>query len=105
MVRGEEHAGGHRVRLREDEAEKRPKPVPLEESEVERILRQMESTEPRVRAGFEKGQTVRINDGPFVDFMGSVGEVYPDRNKVKVLVSFFGRDTPVELDYLQIEKT
>ena len=89
----------------EDEAEQRPKPVPLDESEVEAILRQMESTEPRVKAGFEKGQTVRINDGPFVDFMGSVDEIYPDRNKVRVLVSFFGRDTPVELDFLQIEKT
>lgn len=89
----------------EDEAEQRPKPVPLEESEVQSILRQMESTEPRAKTGFEKGQTVRINDGPFLDFMGSVDEVYPDRNKVKVLVSFFGRETPVELDFLQIETT
>jgi transcriptional antiterminator NusG len=88
----------------EDEHEKRAKPVPLEDQEVQNILKQMESAAPRVRVGFEKGQTIRITDGPFVDFMGAVDEVYPDRAKVKVLVSFFGRDTPVELDFLQIEK-
>ena len=88
----------------EDEHESRPKPVPLEESEVEAILKQMQSAQPRVRVGFDPGQTVRIKDGPFVDFMGAVDEVYPDRAKVKVLVSFFGRETPVELDFLQIEK-
>ena len=64
----------------------------------------MESSGPRIRVGFEKGQTVRITDGPFVDFMGSVDEIYPDRSKVKVLVSFFGRETPVELDFLQVDK-
>ncbi len=89
----------------EDEREGRPKPVPLEDDEVEAILKRMESAEPRVKVGFEKGQTVRITDGPFLDFMGSVDEIYPDRVKVKVLVSFFGRETPVELDFLQIEKT
>ena len=89
----------------EDEGEGRPKPVPLEESEVKAILDQMESAKPRVRVGFERGQMVRIKDGPFVDFMGAVDEVYGDRSKVKVLVSFFGRETPVELDFLQIEKT
>ena len=88
----------------EDEREGRPKPVPLEETEVQAILKQMESAEPRVRFGFTTGQMVRITDGPFVDFMGTVDEVYPERSKVKLLVSFFGRDTPVELDFLQIEK-
>jgi transcriptional antiterminator NusG len=88
----------------EDENEKRPKPVPLEESEVKAILDQMESKEPRVRGGLELGQTIRITDGPFADFMGTVDEVHPDRAKVKVLVSFFGRETPVELDFLQVEK-
>ena len=88
----------------EDEQEGRPKPVPLEEAEVQSILNQMESAEPRVRVGFDKGQVVRITDGPFADFMGSVDEVYPDRSRARVLVSFFGRDTPVELDFLQIEK-
>ena len=89
----------------EDEHEGRPKPVPLEEAEVEAIMNQMQSSKPRVRVGFEIGQTVRIKDGPFVDFMGAVDEVYPDRAKVRVLVSFFGRETPVELDFLQVEKT
>jgi len=88
----------------EDEREKRPKPVPLEDREVEAILKQMESAKPRVRVGFEHGQTVRIKSGPFLNFMGSVDEVYPDRSKVRVLVSFFGRETPVELDFLQVEK-
>jgi transcriptional antiterminator NusG len=89
----------------EDESEKRAKPVPLEDDEVKNILDQMESATPRVRVGFSKGQVVRITDGPFVDFMGSVDEVFADRAKVKVLVSFFGRETPVELDFLQVERT
>ena len=88
----------------EDERDKRPKPVPLEEQEVEAILKQMRSEKPRVRVGYTKGQSVRITDGPFVDFMGIVDEVNPDGAKVKVLVSFFGRETPVELDFLQIER-
>lgn len=88
----------------EDEQEARPKPVPLDEQEVQNILKQMESEAPRVRAGFSKGQGVRITDGPFVDFMGLVDEVHTDRSKVKVLVSFFGRETPVELDFLQVER-
>ncbi len=88
----------------EDEREQRQKPVPLEQSEVDAILNHMKSAEPRVRVGFEKGQMVRIVDGPFMDFMGSVDEVYAERSKLKVLVSFFGRETPVELDFLQVEK-
>jgi transcriptional antiterminator NusG len=88
----------------EDERDKRPKPVPLEQREVDAILNRIESDEPRVRVGYEKGQSVRIADGPFVDFMGIVDEVYPPQSKVKVLVSFFGRETPVELDFLQVEK-
>ena len=89
----------------EDEREGRPKPVPLEEAEVQAILDQMESKKPRIRVGLDKGQMVRITDGPFVDFMGTVDEVYSERSKVRVLVSFFGRETPVELDFLQVEKT
>ena len=88
----------------EDERDKRPKPVPLEEREVEAILKQMESEKPRVRVGYTKGQSVRITDGPFADFMGIVDEVHSDRANVKVLVSFFGRETPVELDFLQVER-
>ena len=88
----------------EDEKEKRPKPVPLEESEVKAILNQMESQTPRVRVGYTKGQSVRINEGPFADFIGVVDEIYADRGKVRILVSFFGRETPVELDFLQVAK-
>ena len=88
----------------EDERDQRPKPVPLEESEVEAILNRIESETPRVRIGYTKGQSVRITDGPFVDFMGTVDEVFADRAKVKVLVSFFGRETPVEMDFLQVER-
>ncbi len=88
----------------EDETERRPKPVPLDQREVDNILNQIQSDEPRVRVGFSKGETVRITDGPFVDFMGGVDEVFPERSKVRVLVSFFGRETPVELDFLQIER-
>jgi|TARA_B110000263_G_scaffold233322_1_gene230056 transcriptional antiterminator NusG len=88
----------------QDENENRPKPVPLEQDEVDNILNQIKSAEPRVRVGFVQGETVRITEGPFLDFMGAVDEVYPDRAKIKVLVSFFGRETPVELDFLQVEK-
>jgi transcriptional antiterminator NusG len=88
----------------EDEKERRQKPVPLEEPEVERILKQMESEAPRMRVGFTLGQSVRITDGPFTDFIGVVDQVIADRGKVSVLVSFFGRETPVELDFLQVEK-
>jgi transcriptional antiterminator NusG len=80
------------------------RPVPLEEDEVKRILRQMKADEPMVRVGFAEGQSVRIVDGPFVDFVGTVEEINLEKGKVKVMVSFFGRDTPVELDFLQVEK-
>ncbi|MBI4200450.1 MAG: transcription termination/antitermination factor NusG [Chloroflexi bacterium] len=88
----------------EDEQEKRPKPIPLEEWEVEQILRQMESETPRPRVGFAAGQSVRITDGPFADFIGVVDSIDEPKGKVKILVSFFGRETPVELDFLQVEK-
>jgi transcription termination/antitermination protein NusG len=80
------------------------RPVPLEDSEVKTILRQMRAEEPRVKVGFQVGQTVRIIDGPFVDFAGQVDEINLEKGKVKVLVSFFGRETPVELDFLQVER-
>jgi transcriptional antiterminator NusG len=88
----------------EDEREKRPKPVPLEDAEVDRIMRRMKSEAPTVRIGFQKGDSVRIKDGPFMDFIGTVDEVNEERGKVSVHVSFFGRETPVELDFLQLEK-
>ena len=80
------------------------RPVSLEHEEVRRILRQMRVEEPRIKVGFAIGQSVRIVDGPFQDFVGQVDELNLEKGKVKVLVSFFGRETPVELDFLQVEK-
>ncbi|MDP6647690.1 MAG: transcription termination/antitermination protein NusG [Dehalococcoidales bacterium] len=80
------------------------KPVPLREEEVNRILKQMAAREPRVKVGFKQGQSVRVTDGPFTDFVGIVDEINPDKAKVRVLLSLFGRETPVELDFLQVEK-
>jgi len=79
-------------------------PIPLEDQEVKSILKQMEAEAPRVRVGFAKGQSIRIVDGPFAEFIGTVDEIFSDKGKVKVLLSFFGRETPVELDFLQVEK-
>jgi transcriptional antiterminator NusG len=80
------------------------KPVPLEPAEVKRILRQMRVEAPKVKVGFIVGQNVRIVDGPFQDFVGQVDDINLEKGKVKVLVSFFGRETPVELDFLQVER-
>ena len=80
------------------------RPVPLEESEVEAILKQMEAEAPKVKVAFSRGQTVRVIDGPFADFIGIVDNVNYEKGKARILVSFFGRETPVELDFLQIEK-
>ncbi|MDY6907240.1 MAG: transcription termination/antitermination protein NusG [Chloroflexota bacterium] len=80
------------------------RPVPLEQEEVDTIFNQMRSETPRVKVGFGKGQSIRIVDGPFIDFIGTVDEINTEKGKVKVLVSFFGRDTPVELDFLQVER-
>jgi transcription termination/antitermination protein NusG len=81
-------------------------PVPLSADEVNSILyRQASSAErPRPKMSFEKNETVRINDGPFTNFSGKVDEVNPERNTLRVLVTIFGRATPVELDFLQVEK-
>lgn len=80
------------------------KPVPLKTEEVNRILKQMEAEAPKIKVGFRQGQSVRVVDGPFIDFMGVVDEINPERGKVKVLLFLFGRETPVELDFLQVEK-
>jgi transcriptional antiterminator NusG len=80
------------------------KPVPLEPQEVKKILRQMRVEAPKVKVGFIVGQSVRIVDGPFMDFVGQVDDINLEKGKVKVLVSFFGRETPVELDFLQVER-
>ncbi len=80
------------------------KPTPLTDPEVKQILRQIKMDAPKYKVAFTKGEPVRVVDGPFTDLHGVVDEVNPERNKVKVLVSIFGRETPVELDFLQIEK-
>ena len=79
-------------------------PTPLPESEVSQIMSRMEAEAPRVRVNFKEDQKVRIVDGPFSDFIGTVDNIDVDRTKVRVMVSFFGRETPVELDFLQVEK-
>jgi transcriptional antiterminator NusG len=80
------------------------KPVPLQKDELDRVLKRMEAEVPRVKVGFRKGQSVRVTDGPFIDFMGVVDDINVGKGKVKVLLSLFGRETPVELDFLQVEK-
>ncbi len=80
------------------------KPTPLQEDEVGKILKQMEAEAPKVKVGFRRGQSVRVSDGPFIDFVGVVDELNTEKGKVKVLLSLFGQETSVELDFLQVEK-
>jgi transcriptional antiterminator NusG len=80
------------------------KPVALMEEEVQKILKQMRAETPKIKVGFKEGQSIRVTDGPFTDFVGVVDEVETEKGKVKVLLSLFGRETPVELDFLQVEK-
>ena len=79
-------------------------PTALRPDEVAQILRRMEAEAPHIKVTFKVGERVRIVDGPFNDFRGTVSEIDMDRNKVRVMVNFFGRETPVELDFLQVEK-
>jgi transcriptional antiterminator NusG len=79
-------------------------PTPLRPEEVAQILKRMEAEAPTVKVTFKVGERVRIVDGPFNDFRGVVSEIDMERTKVRVMVSFFGRETPVELDFLQVEK-
>ena len=80
-------------------------PTPLRTEEVSQIIKRMEADAPRIKVTFKSGERVRIVDGPFNDFRGTVSEIDMERAKVRVMVNFFGRDTPVELDFLQVEKT
>ena len=81
-------------------------PTPLTDAEVENVVKQMrgEVEKPKRKIEFEKGENIRVVDGPFVNFTGVIDEVHPDRGKLKVMVSIFGRSTPVELEMLQVEK-
>ena len=80
------------------------KPLPLQDREVKSILKQLGDETPKFRITYQKGSAVRINSGPFMDFSGVVDEILPEKEKVRVLVSIFGRETPVELDFAQVEK-
>jgi transcriptional antiterminator NusG len=79
-------------------------PTPLRPEEVSSIIKRMEAEAPRIKVTYKIGQKVRIIDGPFNDFIGTVDDIDMERAKVRVMVSFFGRETPVELDFLQVEK-
>ncbi len=80
-------------------------PTPLRPEEVAHILKRMEAEAPHVKVSFKQGERVRIIDGPFNDFRGTVDEIDMEHAKVTVMVNFFGRETPVELDFLQVEKS
>ena len=80
------------------------RPTPLEDTEVKAILKQMEEEAPKVRVSYQVGQAVKITDGPFTDFEGIVDAIDHERGRVRVLVSFFGREAPVELDFLQVTR-
>lgn len=80
------------------------KPIPLREDEVALILKEGQTEEARPKVQFSVGEHVKVIDGPFEDFTGTIDGVDPDKAKLRVLVSLFGRETPVELDYVQVEK-
>ncbi len=80
------------------------KPVPLHEVEVEQILAQMGYGQQVVKINFSVGESVRVVSGPFENFLGVIEEIYPDKGKIRVNVSMFGRETPVDLEHSQLEK-
>ncbi|HMQ50762.1 MAG TPA: transcription termination/antitermination protein NusG [Anaerolineae bacterium] len=80
------------------------KPIPLRQEEVDKILKRMEAEAPKVKVSFKVGDRVRIVEGPFEDFMGTVDDIDLDKTRVRVLVNFFGRETPLDLDFLQVER-
>lgn len=80
------------------------KPVPLEDYEVTRIMKNLEKSKEAPKIAWQKGDAIRVVDGPFADFSGRIEEVNSDRERLKVLINIFGRDTPVELEFTQVEK-
>lgn len=80
------------------------RPVPMDDSEIQAILRRIDESRERPRVPWQRGDSVRVVEGPFTDFPGKVEEVITERSKLKVLLTIFGRDTPVELDFSQVEK-
>lgn len=82
------------------------KPMPLPQAEVDNIIKRTQQTQakPSPKVVFEKGEQVRVTEGPFLNFNGTIDEIHPEKGKIKVSVSIFGRSTPVELEYWQVEK-
>ncbi len=80
------------------------RPIPLTDEEAHLIMRQMGVEEPRVRLDLNVGEHIRVRSGPFENFVGVIEEVHPDKDKLRVRISMFGRETPVELDFAQVEK-
>lgn len=80
------------------------KPVPLQEKEVKTILKQMGIEAPKLKIDFAKGDRVKVTSGPFFDFTGVVDEIQPEKERLRALISIFGRETPVELEFFQVEK-
>ena len=80
------------------------RPVPIQQSEINTILESLEGGSIKTKPTWQKGEVVRVTSGPFSEFTGTIEEVNPDKEKIKVLISIFGRDTPVELDFNQIER-
>lgn len=81
------------------------KPIPLRDSEIKGILRHMGIEEAKPKVAFSEGESIKVTSGPFQNFIGTVEEIYADKGKMKVLVAMFGRETPVELDFSQAQKT
>jgi transcriptional antiterminator NusG len=80
------------------------KPVPLQDKEVKTILKQMGIEAPKLKIDFKKGDRVKVTSGPFFDFTGVVDEIQPEKERLRALISIFGRETPVELEFFQVEK-
>ncbi|MBL8065267.1 MAG: transcription termination/antitermination factor NusG [Chthonomonadaceae bacterium] len=80
------------------------RPIPLEDGEVRRIMTNLENSKEAPKVAFTKADVIRVVEGPFADYTGKIEEINPEREKLKVLISIFGRDTPVELDFTQVEK-
>jgi transcriptional antiterminator NusG len=85
-------------------SEQKERPTPMPDAEVDQMIRDVQQAQPRMNIGFEIGQQVLVTDGPFSDMIGIVDSIDMERGRVRVLVSMFGRETPVELDFLQVEK-
>jgi transcription termination/antitermination protein NusG len=85
-------------------SDNRERPTPMPTAEVENMIREVAQAQPRVNIGFQVGESVLVTDGPFSDMIGVVDGIDLDRGRVRVMVSMFGRETPVELDFLQVEK-